>query len=473
MAVSLGIGRGVRHSQRHVGRMILKVEDEREKATRPTNQEQGLPKYSRRATPRGVRPLPPPRRGQTVEQLRALTEGLAAIAAPVAISVDEVLSRIAAVAKEVTGARYCALGIGTDPHRQFDPWVFIGVSDEQAREIGRTPRPVGLLGAVPREGRSIRLRDIREDPRFRGFPPHHPEMRSFLGVPIRLGDRSIGNLYLGDKEGAEEFSEEDQLIVEALAVHAGVAAESARLYEEARRRAAELEEERHMRENFISVVSHELRGPISVLMGYSELLPLWDRLPPARRELALRAIGDQARLMNRLIGDLLDTSRIQTGRFTVEKAPVDLAELAHRVVAAQQAAARNHRIHLVAPPELRLEADEARLLQVLTNLVSNAIKYSPEGSEIGVQVENRGGEALVSVRDQGIGIPPEQMPQLFRPYSRLFRERSVKGIGLGLYITKGIIEAHGGRIWAESPGPGQGTTFYFTLPKGGESQPPV
>jgi K+-sensing histidine kinase KdpD len=309
------------------------------------------------------------------------------------------------------------------------------------------------------------MADLSQASEFCGFPKNHPPMRSFLGVPIKLNERSIGNLYLTDKTGASEFSEEDQLIVEALAVHAGVAVESARLYEEARRRTAELEEERQQRETFISVVSHELRGPISVLTGYSDLLPMWDRLPAERREMALRAIGDQARLMNRLIGDLLDTSRIQTGRFQIEPALADLADVARRVVEAQRAAANGRTVHLEAPAQLRLLVDESRLFQALTNLLNNAIKYSPEGSNIWVTVGADAGEAHVSVRDEGVGIPAEQMVNLFQPYSRLHRENPVaKGIGLGLFITKGIVEAHGGRIWAESAGPDQGACFRFVLP---------
>ncbi|MDA8219615.1 MAG: GAF domain-containing sensor histidine kinase, partial [Dehalococcoidales bacterium] len=376
------------------------------------------------------------------DQLRAMAEAMASIATPVAPSSHEVLARIATVARELTAAQYCALGIGTDPHYQFDPWVFSGMTDEQARAIGRTPRPVCLLGAVPHEARTIRLGDLQTDPRFCEFPEHHPSMRSFLGVPIRHGDRSIGNLYLGNKIGADAFTEEDQLIVEALAVHAAVAVENSRLYEEARRRTAELEEERQQRETFISVVSHELRGPITVLMGYADLLRQGTSLPADRQERALKAIGDQARLMNRLIGDLLDTSRIQAGRFAIEKEPTDLSEIARRVVAAQQAAAPKYSVRLQAPRTLALQADEGRISQALTNLISNAIKYSPENTDIYVRVEQSDGEAQVSVSDKGIGLPPEQIPLLFRPYSRLFRERrTARGTGLGLFITKGIVDA--------------------------------
>lgn len=452
-------------AQATAGRRIHDLSDEREgKANHPGDVRGELPNHSRRAAAEVGR-LHPPAGGGTVDQLRAITEGLAAIAAPVATSVDEVLSRIAATAIALTGARYCALGIGTDPERQFDPWVFIGMSDEEARAVGRAPRPVCLLGAVPHHGHTIRLANVAESDQFCGFPPGHPPMRSFLGVPIKLNERSIGNLYLADKIDAPEFSEEDQLIVEALAVHAAVAVESARLYEEARRRAAELEEQRAQREAFISAVSHELRGPLSVLTGYSDLLPMWDRLPAHRREGALKAIGDQARLMNRLIGDLLDTSRLQTGKFQLEPGPADLAEVARRVVDAQRATAPGRRIELIAPPSLPLTADEARLAQALANLVGNALKYSPESGTVLVVVAAEGDEAKVSVSDQGIGFSPDQRDGLFLPYSRLHREQQVaKGIGLGLFITKGIIEAHGGRIWAESPGPGQGATFHFAVP---------
>ncbi|MHB1417848.1 MAG: sensor histidine kinase, partial [Chloroflexota bacterium] len=111
------------------------------------------------------------------------------------------------------------------------------------------------------------------------------------------------------------------------------------------------------------------------------------------------------------------------------------------------------------------QADEGRISQALTNLISNAIKYSPENTDIYVRVEQSNGEAQVSVSDKGIGLPPEQISLLFRPYSRLYRERrTARGTGLGLFITKGIVEAHGGRIWAESAGPNQGSTFHFTLP---------
>lgn len=159
-------------------------------------------------------------------QRQAVTRAITAISDSISVlpvDLRRVLQVITDQARLVANARYAALGIEVDPNRSFEPWVFSGVPPEQAAAIGHYPRPVGLLGAVPHGDRTIRLREMERDPRFRGFPPHHPEMHAFLGVPIRYRGRSVGNLYLAEKAGAEEFGEEDQWAVELLAAHAGVA----------------------------------------------------------------------------------------------------------------------------------------------------------------------------------------------------------------------------------------------------------
>ncbi len=168
--------------------------------------------------------------GLEVERrLRAQLDAVrqAALALAEAEDLAAALQIIVEQAKRLVGARYAALGIVREdaPEAPFFPWVQSGVSPEQTAAIGRGPRPVGLLGAVPREGRPIRLQTLTLDPRFRGYPPNHPHVRNFLGVPIRSRGRPVGNLYLGDKEGAEEFDEEDERATTLLAEHAGAAVE--------------------------------------------------------------------------------------------------------------------------------------------------------------------------------------------------------------------------------------------------------
>lgn len=179
---------------------------------------------------------------------------------------------------------------------------------------------------------------------------------------------------------------------------------------------------------------------------------------------------DVARRMDRLVDDLMDVSRIESGRFSVQPRPTDLVQIARSVVEVQQAATEKHRIVLEAPDRLEGMWDPDRLAQALTNLVSNAIKYSPGGGMVWVRVRADAAAAEVSVTDQGMGIYSEALPYLFQPYARLDHRKRVPGVGLGLYITKAIIEAHGGQIWASSPGPGRGSTFSFRLPRRGTGE---
>lgn len=173
-------------------------------------------------------------------QLAELREATLAISAD--LTLTEVLQRIVDSARQLAGARYAALGVPDTSGERLDHFVSSGLSDEEIARIGDRPRGLGLLGVILHEGRSLRLRDLRQDPRSVGFPPHHPQMTSFLGVPIIYRGRCLGNLYLTDKIGASEFSADDQRIIEMLASHAAVAIENARLYESTIERGRRLEE---------------------------------------------------------------------------------------------------------------------------------------------------------------------------------------------------------------------------------------
>jgi signal transduction histidine kinase len=170
-----------------------------------------------------------------------------------------------------------------------------------------------------------------------------------------------------------------------------------------------------------------------------------------------------------LLNLLLDFSRIEAGRLEMEHEPTDLVGIAQTVIADVQAATAGapiHRLVLTAPSSVDVTCDPRRLEQVLQNLVANAVKYSPEGGTVEVRIESNDGTVTVRVRDEGLGLAPEELPLLFDRFYRASGGRSLAGNGLGLYICRAIVAAHGGRIWAESAGPGQGSTFSFTLPAG-------
>lgn len=503
-----------------------------------------------------------------------------AVAALPDTSVRAVLETIALNARNLVSAEYAAVGMGRDPTRPFDTWSFAGLSHERALEIGPHPRPVGLLGLVRTENKSVRLRDLREHPAHRGFPANHPVMTGFLGVPIRFRGEAVGTLYLANKRGALEFSEQDQRLVEMLAARAGGAIETARLYategmerawlqavvdqmpegvvlmdaegrvtvengavqslaaeapyqhdrygnpmtldfrhssgerlspeelplEQAmtHRRATHglelwvrpadgrmvpvlvsaapvrsaagelagatmvvqdisaLKELERLREEWASIVAHDLQQPISTMLLRSDLLLRSELGDRQKKDVGhLRAAAER---MSRMVSDLMDASKLEARRMQISRSRLDLGELVCEVVERVPDASARIRVRTPEGRRLFVLGDAQRLEQVLTNLLTNAVKYGARDAEILVEVDETRDEAQVAVVNRGPGISADALTRIFDRYVRSERATAAaSGSGLGLYIAKGLVEAHGGRIWAESV-PGELTTFRFSIP---------
>lgn len=226
-------------------------------------------------------------------------------------------------------------------------------------------------------------------------------------------------------------------------------------------------EAEQMKSTFVSVISHELKTPVSLIKGYASTLrrpdASWE--PETVRD-GLGVIEEEADRLNALIDNLLDASRIQAGGFRLDLNEVNIAGLARRAVDGFRLQTDQHQFLLDFPAELPpAVADEARIRQVIDNLVSNAIKYSPDGGVIRVGAWHDSHGVTVYVADEGVGIPPAEQPRLFESFYRVDSgmRRQAKGTGLGLYLSKAIVDAHHGQIWVRSA-PGQGSTFFFTLP---------
>jgi PAS domain S-box-containing protein len=218
--------------------------------------------------------------------------------------------------------------------------------------------------------------------------------------------------------------------------------------------------ERLQRE-FLAMVTHELRNPLTTVKGFAQLL----RERGTYSQQAIEMIVEQSEVLERLINDLIDASRVQLGRLQLERSSVDLVAQARVCVEQARRQTTAHKIGIQSPDgPLMGRWDRTRLGQIFSNLLTNAIKYSPEGGEIVVQVEDLGTEARISVSDQGRGIAPEHLPRLFERFYRVDAAQAARSLGLGLYITRAIVMSHGGRIWAESAGEGRGSRFLFTLP---------
>lgn len=235
-------------------------------------------------------------------------------------------------------------------------------------------------------------------------------------------------------------------------------------------RAEEMSEASRLKSEFISVISHELRSPLTYVYGFSEIL--------ANREVSAEqvkhvasSIHRESELMLRMVEELLDLSSIEQGKYPINPEPTELAPEVARTVERAQPSATSHALVAECPPDLMVMADPNRLQQVILNLVNNAVRYSPNGGTISVRalVEKPGSGqpafARVEVADQGVGIPPHEIQRIFERFHRVDNElkKKVRGSGLGLSICQAIVEGHGGRIWVESE-VGKGSTFKFTLP---------
>jgi len=281
--------------------------------------------------------------------------------------------------------------------------------------------------------------------------------RSIMVVPLTTRNQRLGTITLALTRPGRSYGFTDLELAQEVARRASIAVENAQLFEQT-------EQAVKARDEVMAVVSHDLRNPISTITMTTDLLR--ERISEGDALRLLDTISRSTERMERLIRDLLDVTRIEAGGLTVERGPVDPAELVQEAVQLQQPLARENGINLdteIQGPLPTLQADRERLLQVFQNLIDNALKFTPKGGRVTIAAEPGTDEVRFTVRDTGPGIPAEQLPHLF---DRFWQARKgSNGAGLGLTIARGIVEAHGGRITAESV-PGSGTEFKFGIPVG-------
>lgn len=291
---------------------------------------------------------------------------------------------------------------------------------------------------------------------------------SVMTVPVRTQARIIGVISFISAESGRRYTFADLQLAEELAHRASLAIDNAQLYQLAQRDRAKAEAANRVKDEFLAVLSHELRSPLNPILGWTKMLRS-NRLNPTQTEQALETIERNATLQAQLIEDLLDVSRILQGKMTLTIAPVNLATTIEAALETVRLAAEAKHIELHTsfhPIAGRILGDSNRLQQIVWNLLSNAVKFTPSGGRVEVSLEQVGTEAQIQVKDTGKGITSEFLPHVFD----YFRQedgsttRKFGGLGLGLAIVRQLVELHGGTAWAESPGQNLGATFIVRLP---------
>jgi len=410
-------------------------------------------------------PRPPREGGAEGARVRRRFEAL--LSAGVAIfsehSLERVLQQIVDSAREVVGARYAALGVLAADRETLSQFVTSGLSPAERERIGDPPRGRGLLGLVIREPKPVRSADINRHPKRYGFPPHHPPMKSFLGVPIRSRGKVFGNLYLTEKIGAKQFNAEDETITVLLAAHAAVAVENARLHDESERLVGEVRAMQRQRDLFFAMMNHELRNALTAVYGWAERL-VRGKSPEAAAQ-AAQEVYEGAGLTITLLNNFLDLTRLDAGKVRPVWRDVEIPAAVARAIGGMQPAAEAKRVVLAphyGPGPTTFRTDPVRLEQILVNLLSNAVRHSPEGGTVAVHVATADSMVSFRVSDRGRGIPLELQDRIFEPFER-FDPHSGLGTGLGLPVSRRLAEVLGGALTVQSV-VNRGATFTLALP---------
>ncbi|MGH8258658.1 MAG: PAS domain S-box protein [Steroidobacteraceae bacterium] len=401
------------------------------------------------------------------------------------LDLERVVQIATDAATELSGAAFGAF-LYNVRDEQGESYLLFTLSGALREAFGGLPKPrnTRVFGPTFRGEGVVRSADITVDPRygqnppFSGMPEGHLPVRSYLAVPLKAASGEVlGGLFFGHPQ-PDVFTERAERLVLAIAAQAAVAFDNARLHQASQR---EIEQRKRVEEalsnadrrkdEFLAMLAHELRNPLAPIGNASELLA---RLfaEDGRAQFALDMIKRQTSQLTRLVDDLLDISRITQGRIQLRKRPVDLASAIMQAVETvePQMRAKRQRLSVTSATgyePLYVNGDFARLVQCVVNLLANAAKYTDQDGEIRIRAHAADSTAIIEITDTGVGIAPDLLPRVFDLFVQSDRtlDRAQGGLGIGLSVTKRLIEMHAGEITASSPGLGHGSTFQIRLPR--------
>jgi signal transduction histidine kinase/DNA-binding response OmpR family regulator len=407
-----------------------------------------------------------------------------------------VLEKFCHAARDIIGATHAGVGAIAEPPSKL-LYFFRSDLNGTGKETANAPEvDDSVLDALLKERKPLRLSELDSSQLTASHPRSNEASQSFLGTPIFFSPQVCGWLYLTGKIGADEFSESDERLAVTLATQVAVAYENARLYAEAQRHTialqqevaerklaeeeraqmlireqaarAEAEQANRTKDEFLATLSHELRTPLTAILGWSHLLQT-KTLDQENMERALETIERNARSQSQLIDDLLDVSRIITGKLRIDMRPVELVSIIEAAIDSMRPTAQAKSIQFEVTCDKaasHVSGDSNRLQQIVWNLVSNAVKFTPEGGRVNVSLERSGDHAQIAISDTGQGIDARFLPFIFDRFRQAdgSTTRKYGGLGLGLAIVRHLVELHGGTIKVHSDGVNKGATFTVLLP---------
>jgi len=400
------------------------------------------------------------------EQLKRLVE--LSVTLNSTLDLDALLQQITDTATQLLDCEAASILLYDEKHPRL---FFAAATGSDPKKLAEIPVPIegSLAGTIFRTNRPILLSNVEQDPRHYSLVSEHIRfhVQSLLGVPMLIKNRVMGVLEAVNKRNGS-FTERDETILTVTASHAAIAINNARLLRTTQKSLEKVKEADQLKSNFLALASHELRTPLGIIIGYASFLR-----EDAKGELSDHAqhVLSAALQMRSLVEDMTNLTMLETeGLMTIRTQDVAVQSFLKTACSeiSEIASARDHKIVFAFQDEpILVYVDPEKMVTAFVNLLNNAIRFSPQGSNITVGAAQQGDRIMAWVQDRGVGIAPDKLQKIFEGFYQTEPPniRHFGGLGIGLTIAKGLIEAQDGKIWAESEGEGKGSTFKVLLPK--------
>lgn len=387
------------------------------------------------------------------------------------LDLDALLQLITATATELLDCEAASILLYDEKNPRL---FFAAATGSDPKKLAEIPVPIenSLAGAIFRTNQPLILNNAEQDPRHYSLVSDHIKFKinTLLGVPMPIKDRTMGVLEAVNKRSGG-FTESDVTILSVIATHAAIAINNARLLTATQKALDKVRETNQIKSNFLSLASHELRTPLGIIIGYATFLQ--DGVEGEASQHAFQVLG-AAEQMHSLLDQMSNLTLLQTDEMYIQPTEVSIQDVLNFAIDEIKYFASRRDMKLVfafRDDPIFVYVDPEKTTLAFVNLLNNAIRFSPEGSEIVIGAVPQGNQVLAWVQDHGIGIPVDKLQKVFEEFYQIEppNTRSYGGLGIGLTIARGLFEAQGGKVWAESEGEGHGSTFKVLLPAAQES----